>query len=466
MKRVLFPLLLCVVAPCLQAQTITNVKTTGNVLTSSDKIGSTNDEDVTFMTNGQNHLILKKNGNLRLVSFDNGLTGFVTSNANGVFNKVSFTGSANDVLNGTGVFAPLNTLTGWTLSGAKLTTGKRVGINVANPTKDLEISGDALISGTLYVGNIESIEVVNANKRIDFKTAMSMTGYDPAEGTRNAIWTNNDHFYLNSQDGINNNTIINDSNDGRVAIGTTNPQAKLHVKGNALVQGLLRADTINIGDSLTIRSGSLGGMRSFLAGPVGGTSLNVFPPCISKGSAHVTNLVNGFTLAHATDTEGNSGELVTGHNGTKAIVESFGTELDLNYYCGRDVGICRGPNGGNVFLCNESNGGGVGIASSYIPNGYKLAVNGKLIAEDIRVKLRSTWPDYVFDSARVLTPLPVVAQFVQEHHHLPGIPSAEEIQEKGFDAGEMVRLQMEKIEELTLHIIELEKRINELEKHK
>lgn len=464
MKRVPLLLLLCGAAPFLQAQTVNNVKTTGNTLSPSDKIGSTNDEDVTFMTNGQNHLILKKNGNLRLVSFDNGINGLVTSNANGVFNKISFTGSSNDVLDGTGAFASLNTLTGWTLAGAKVTTNKRVGINVANPTKDLEISGDALVSGTLYVGNIESIEVVNANKRIDFKTAMSMTGYDPAEGTRNAIWTNNDHLYLNSQAGIDNNTIINDSNNGRVGIGTIAPQAKVHIKGNTFVEGLFRADTINIGDSLTIRSGGLSGMRSFSIGPVDGTSLNVFPPCISKGGAHVTNLVNGFTLAHASDALGNSGVLATGHNGTKAIVESYGTELDLNYYCGKNVGICRGPTGGNVFLCNETNGGGVGIASSYIPDGYKLAVNGKLIAEDIRVKLRSTWPDYVFDYNRHLTPLPAIEQYIQQHHHLPGIPSAEEIQENGFDAGEMVRVQMEKIEELTLHIIELEKRIIELEK--
>ena len=85
------------------------------------------------------------------------------------------------------------------------------------------------------------------------------------------------------------------------------------------------------------------------------------------------------------------------------------------------------------------------------------------MAEEVRVLLEADWPDYVFDDSYTLTPIPELEKQIENLGHLPGIPSAAEIETNGQDLGEINRLQIEKIEELTLYIIELEKRIRLIE---
>lgn len=107
--------------------------------------------------------------------------------------------------------------------------------------------------------------------------------------------------------------------------------------------------------------------------------------------------------------------------------------------------------------------GRVGIGTAAIPSEFKLAVAGKIIAEEISVKLQSAWPDYVFDENYSLKPLENVEQFVKINKHLPGIPSAVLIEENGISIGEMQQKLLQKIEELTLYIIEQDKKIKNLE---
>ncbi len=106
--------------------------------------------------------------------------------------------------------------------------------------------------------------------------------------------------------------------------------------------------------------------------------------------------------------------------------------------------------------------GGVTIGTTVLPNGYKLAVDGKIATEEVLVQLSGNWPDYVFDETYELLSLDKVESFIAEYKHLPGIPSATVIEEKGIEIGEMQKMQMEKIEELTLYIIELQKEIKSL----
>ena len=94
--------------------------------------------------------------------------------------------------------------------------------------------------------------------------------------------------------------------------------------------------------------------------------------------------------------------------------------------------------------------------------GYKLAVNGNMVAELVRVKLKGNWPDYVFEEGYKLAPLTDVEAFIQENGHLPNLPAAKDIQKEGVDLGEMNRLLLEKVEELTLYVIDLEKKILEV----
>lgn len=91
----------------------------------------------------------------------------------------------------------------------------------------------------------------------------------------------------------------------------------------------------------------------------------------------------------------------------------------------------------------------------------KLVVKGKIIAEEIKVQAVN-WPDYVFKSDYKLTSLAQTEIFIQENGHLPEVPSAKQIEEEGLSVGEMNKLMMKKIEELTLHLIEKEKEIKEL----
>lgn len=107
--------------------------------------------------------------------------------------------------------------------------------------------------------------------------------------------------------------------------------------------------------------------------------------------------------------------------------------------------------------------GNVGIGMNNTDNGYKLAVNGDVAAKRIQVT-PSGWPDYVFDSAYALPGLPEVERFIQSNKHLPGMPSAAAVEKTGVDLGGNQAVLLKKIEELTLYIIEQNKRIEKLEK--
>jgi len=91
----------------------------------------------------------------------------------------------------------------------------------------------------------------------------------------------------------------------------------------------------------------------------------------------------------------------------------------------------------------------------------QLAVNGTITAQKL-VVTQSGWPDYVFDSSYSLMKVPELENYIREHRHLPGIAPATEIEKSGLDVGGNQTLLLKKIEELTLYIIEQDKRIQEL----
>jgi len=102
----------------------------------------------------------------------------------------------------------------------------------------------------------------------------------------------------------------------------------------------------------------------------------------------------------------------------------------------------------------------VGAPEDY---GYKLAVNGNVICTELRVKLQGNWPDYVFADGYQLKSLEEVEAHIQSENHLPGIPAAAEIEKEGIAVGDMQKKMMEKIEELTLYLIDQNKRLNQIE---
>ena len=105
--------------------------------------------------------------------------------------------------------------------------------------------------------------------------------------------------------------------------------------------------------------------------------------------------------------------------------------------------------------------GNVGIGT-WKPD-EKLSVNGKIRAHEIKVET-ANWPDYVFKPEYQLPSLIETEQFIKENGHLPEIPKASELETNGLSLGEMNKLMMKKIEELTLHLIEKYKEITEINK--
>jgi hypothetical protein len=111
--------------------------------------------------------------------------------------------------------------------------------------------------------------------------------------------------------------------------------------------------------------------------------------------------------------------------------------------------------------------GNVLIGNTTMPAGYKLYVEQGILTEKVKVALKTSgnWADHVFVPGYKLKSLPEVETFINQNKHLPGIPSAETlVKEGGVDITDMLAKQMEKIEELTLYIIDMNKRMDKLEK--
>ncbi|NNF33463.1 MAG: hypothetical protein HKN68_05110 [Saprospiraceae bacterium] len=117
----------------------------------------------------------------------------------------------------------------------------------------------------------------------------------------------------------------------------------------------------------------------------------------------------------------------------------------------------------NAFVLNANSKQFIGIGTDSIAAGYQLGIGGDIAVEEVRSQLQNKWPDYVFQEGYKIPTSTHLAEYICEHGHLPGIPSAEEIKKDGLDLGEMQRLMLEKIEELTLAIIEMEKKVKVLE---
>jgi hypothetical protein len=119
------------------------------------------------------------------------------------------------------------------------------------------------------------------------------------------------------------------------------------------------------------------------------------------------------------------------------------------------------PSGGNVtpnaLVINGS--AQVGINTTYIPSAYQMAINGSLIATSVTVQLRTNWPDYVFKPTYHLLSLTDTKTYIDLNHHLPEIPSEQQIAKDGLNLGEMNKLLVKKVEELTLYLIEKDKEI-------
>lgn len=123
--------------------------------------------------------------------------------------------------------------------------------------------------------------------------------------------------------------------------------------------------------------------------------------------------------------------------------------------------LCLGIKGTDYITINTN--GTVNIANTLYTNvGGSVSVNNTLFAKEVRVQA-APFPDYVFADDYRLMPLEELETAIKRDRHLPGVPAAETIAKDGLPVSEIVVKQMEKIEELTLHAINLQKQNNALQ---
>ena len=165
-----------------------------------------------------------------------------------------------------------------------------------------------------------------------------------------------------------------------------------------------------------------------------------------------------------------------------------------NIYAESDIGVGKAGGNINAKITSDGNGnfnGKVGTLGFDPVNGYPsgwgggihtwdiysesaiglgknsnlnivLTSDGTIKAKQIIVT-QNVWPDYVFDKNYKLMSLKDTEQFIKANNHLPGIQSADAIKKDDISLGDMQKKQMEKIEELTLNLINIDKKVNTLE---
>ncbi|HMI77987.1 MAG TPA: hypothetical protein VK484_04300, partial [Ferruginibacter sp.] len=160
------------------------------------------------------------------------------------------------------------------------------------------------------------------------------------------------------------------------------------------------------------------------------------------------------------------GENTTGESGIDFKVNSI-TKGTL--YFTSNSGFLTQP-GGTMKISTSGDGlilqsnGNFSMGGTEAATGYRLSVHGKVMATDYTALSINNWPDYVFDNKYKLMPLTDVKNYINKHKHLPNIPAAAEIEKNGIQLGDMSKRLMEKVEELTLYILQLQDQVDELKK--
>jgi len=146
------------------------------------------------------------------------------------------------------------------------------------------------------------------------------------------------------------------------------------------------------------------------------------------------------------------GNLGIGTQTPKNHLDVTGSIVLGNTYAGSTVAAA------NALLVE----GSIGIGTTN-PDTFKIKANGTIKAKQVIVDVNG-WPDYVFDDTNRLTPLTELEESIRQQKHLPDVPSASEIQSKGLDLGQMQVKLLKKLEELTLYVIDQDKKLKALSK--
>jgi len=262
---------------------------------------------------------------------------------------------------------------------------------------------------------------------------------------------------------------------GNVGIGTINPTYKLEVNGGistnapcnfvhssnevTLINGYTRGDlwlnyrgsSVKLNYSLGsgLGNGTFGNLQLdnlFTTGNVGvGTTTPSEKVTVNGGvsieGSNSISSVNGFSNSLQLKNASNAAIVFNPGQSTELM---FGFHSDGNFYWG------TGQNAGNSYCMFLSKTGNLGIT-------------GKLTTSEVNVKIGG-WADFVFHPSYKLRTLGEIEQFIKANNHLPEIPTESEVKQNGIGLGEMNAKLLQKIEELTLYMIEQNNKMDEQQK--
>jgi len=154
------------------------------------------------------------------------------------------------------------------------------------------------------------------------------------------------------------------------------------------------------------------------------------------------------------DNEYDADILIQSHNGNSAYLK-FQNENN-NISVGSD-NIMNFTAVGFAFTSGK-----VGIGCTNTSEEFTLAVEGGILTDDVLVRNKSQWPDFVFGKDYNLMSLPELKKFIGENRHLPNVPSESEVAENGVSVSEMQTVLLQKVEELTLYTIQQQEMIEQL----
>lgn len=334
----------------------------------------------------------------------------------------------------------------------------RVGVGTIAPADLFHVKGDAVVGG----GSTD-FDLNSENLRIDGQSEQWYLG------VQNESSASSTDFFIGKSGTEDGTFHIEQSGD--VGIGTSTPVDAFQVNGDGVFGG---GSTDYDASSESIRI--IGRSDTWYMGVQNETSATasdffIGNSSVEDGTFHIEQTgdigigtTNPRVRLHITgggDAEPSGGGYAQfGETASRNLVIDDNEVFVRNNGVADDLSIQN--DGGNLILCSQEQGGvGIGVnTGASIPNGYLLAVDGKVIAEEVQVEISENWPDYVFTDDYQLMPLTELEESIIQHGHLPGIPSAKHIEKEGIALGEMQVKMMEKIEELTLYIIAQQKEMN------
>lgn len=311
---------------------------------------------------------------------------------------------------------------------------ENVGLGVILPTEKLEINGNLKINDVNY-GIIFGDGTVQKSAAIN--SQWFQNGNDIGYSLGNLIVSNGNFSFGSAGTGI------------TFADGTSLTSA-------SFLQTFVSSQWTNNTNGIHYDAGNVG---------VGTSAISTAKLCIQSNNENAVQLT-------ATPSNTNSTVFTTfvnaGATGTSETAKAYNLVENgferMNIYGDGTISINKRANwdgnahGLKAIIVNEQNG------NTGTPQEKFVVYNdGRVFAREIKVSLINPWPDYVFEKNYHLMPLSDLRSYIFTNKHLPNMKSAIEMKNEGLDMEKTLNKQQEKIEELTLYILQLEERLSNLE---